>query len=113
MSRKLLELAQLKETTVTIDGETLRVREPNGLEMMEYRALRVSSLPDAIAYLIAHCVIEDREHLDDKGGKLTIKDVPVYTVEEAKQIARGHAKVFTPLVIAITGFDRDSAEKKS
>lgn len=113
MSRRLLELAALRETTVIIDGETLRIREPNGLEMMEYRAKRVTSLPEAIAYLISRCVIEDREHEDSEGKKLTLKDLPVFTLDESRKIANGHAKVFTPLVIALTGFDFDPTEKKS
>lgn len=99
MSRRLLELAQLKERTITIEGESVRIREPNGLQMMEYRALRKTDLPAAIAILIHECV------LGEDGAKL-------YTLEEAKQIAGGHAKVFTPLIVALTGFD-DTPEKKA
>lgn len=99
MSRKLLELASLAEKTITIAGESLRIREPNGLQMMEYRSLRKTDLAGAVAALIHACVV-------DEANK------PVYTLEEAKTLANGHADVFTPLIIALTSFD-DTAEKKS
>lgn len=100
MSRRLLELARLAETTVTIDGETLRVREPNGLEMMEYRARRVTDLEGALAHLIHHCVI-------DTDGK------PIYTEEEAKIVAGGHASVILPLVTKLLSFTRTTEKKSS
>lgn len=113
MSKRLLEIAALQETTVTIAGETLRIREPNGLQMMEYRNIRAGQranpetgalevkgdLVAAIAHLVHHCVI-------DAEGK------PIYTKEEALTLAGGHSEVFLPLVVAVTGFDR-GPEKKS
>lgn len=101
MSRRLLELAALKEATVNIEGEELRIREPNGLQMMEYRSRRLTNLPDAVAYLISVCVIETKDGAD----------VPVYSFDQAKLIANGHAKVFTPLIVAITAFNFDSQKK--
>lgn len=112
MSKRLLEIAALQETSVTIEGETLRIREPNGLQMMEYRNIRAGQKADpktgalevkpdligAIAHLVHHCVI------DAEGN-------PVYTKEEARTLAGGHSAVFLPLVVAVTGFDR--TEKKS
>lgn len=113
MSKRLLEIAALQETTVTIEGETLRVREPNGLQMMEYRSIRSGQRADqekgipevkpnlvgAVAHLIHHCVIDEADN-------------PVYTKEEALKLAGGHSMVAIPLLIAVTGFDRDP-EKKS
>lgn len=113
MSKRLLDLAALQETTVTIEGETLRVREPNGLQMLEYRNIRSGQRADpetgalevkpnlvgAVAHLVHHCVI-------DADGN------PVYTKEEALKLAGGHSVVSLPLLVAVTGFDRNP-EKKS
>lgn len=116
MSRRLLELARLNETTVVIEGETIRMREPNGLEMMEYRRLRAGSKGDptatppvpetppnltgAIAHLIHHCVI------DEHGAQ-------VYNVLEAQQIAGGRSQIFLPMLLAVMGFESSTTEKKS
>lgn len=112
MSRRLLELATLGETTVTIDGESLRVVEPNGWQMMEYRSLRNGQRADpktgqkeikpdlvgAVAHLIEHCVV-------DAEGK------PIYTAAEARKIAGGRSEVFLPLVVAVTGFEKPEKKK--
>lgn len=112
MSRRLLELATLAEKTIEIGGETVRVREPNGLQMMEYRRLRAGQREDkktgqpeikpdlvaAVAHLVEHCVI-------DAEGK------PIYSAAEALTIAGGRSEVFLPLIITITGFE--PPEKKT
>lgn len=112
MSRRLLELATLAETTVTIDGESLRVVEPNGWQMMEYRRLRAGQKADpktgqaevkpdlvaAVAHLVEHCVV-------DAEGE------PLYTAAESRTIAGGRSEVFLPLIVALTGFERPEKKK--
>lgn len=100
MSRRLLELARLHEQTVTIEGETIKIREPNGLQMMEYRRLRAAGdLTAAIAALIAGCCIDD-------DGK------PLYTKDEAHTLASAKSEIFLPLLLALMSFETP-AEKKS
>jgi hypothetical protein len=99
MSRRLLELARLHEQTVTIEGETIRIREPNGLQMMKYRQLRKEGdLTAAIASLIEGCCI-------DAEGKT------LYTAEEAKTLASAKSEIFLPLLLALMSFE-PAPEKK-
>lgn len=113
MSRRLLELARRRETIVEIAGEKIRVLEPNGFQMVVYRTLRNGTKPDpalgtlevkpdltgAVAHLIHHCCV-------DAEGQ------PLYTAEEAREIADGRSEVWLPITIAVTGFG-PKPEKKT
>lgn len=106
MSRKLLELARRAEQVVEIAGEKIRVLEPNGMQMIEFRRRKdgvkadadagVAALPpditSAIAHLVAHCCV------DEEGKRL-------YTEEEARILVDGRAEVSLPLLIAVSSFD--------
>lgn len=99
MSKRLLELARPRTEKLEIAGESVLVREPSALEHLEYRT-RLNGGRDmaaGIAYLLSACVV------DEKGA-------PVWTPEEAAEVARGRGEVWEPLVNAITGFVR--REKK-
>lgn len=100
MSRRLLELARLNEQTVTIEGETIRIREPNGAQMISYRKLRrEGNLTGAVAVLIEGSCI------DDKGA-------PLYTKEESLELASSRSEIFLPLLLALMSFETPAEKKR-
>lgn len=90
MSRRLLELAALRSEEIEVAGEKLWIMEPSAIVNMEYRARRKKDMADGVAFLMHKCVVTEPH------GE------PVYTLEEAGQIARGREEVWTPIVLAIT-----------
>lgn len=99
MSKRLLELATVREETVDIAGEKIRVREPSALQMLEHRRIRngdpeqkIAGDPSkALAYLIQTCCV------DGEGN-------PLWSESEALTLANGRQEVALPLINAVTGF---------
>jgi hypothetical protein len=99
VSKRLVELAAVRSEDVEIAGESVTVREPSALQMIEHRRLRngdteqkVDGDPGrALAYLIHVCCV------DQTGA-------PLWTEDEALTLANGRQEVALPLINAITGW---------
>lgn len=91
MSKRLVELAELRQEEIEIAGEKITVREPSALQMIEHRSRRVKDSGEALAYLIHACCV-------DPDGK------PLWTEAEALTLANGRQEVALPLINAITGW---------
>lgn len=105
MSKRLLELAEVRHEEIEIAGEKITVREPSALQMLENRRIKNGDPaekrePDqagALAYLIRECCVD-------------IEGKPLYDEREALILANGRSEVALPLINAITGWI--SREKK-
>jgi hypothetical protein len=98
MSKRLVELAEVRHIEVDIAGEKITVREPSALQMIEHRAIRRTDAGKALAYLIHECCVD-------------IEGKPLWTEDEALVLANGRQEVALPLINAITGWI--ASEKKA
>lgn len=97
MSKRLVELAEVRHQEIEIAGEKITVREPSALQIIEHRAMRREDASKALAYLIRECCVD-------------IEGKPLWTEEEAHIIATGRQEVALPIINAVTGWI--ASEKK-
>lgn len=104
----ILEAAELREEPLALtvqgsDGQKhvveLIIREPSAIESIEYRDRRRTDHTEAMAYLMALCVL----NADTRSMR--------WTLEQARKVAGGREEVWTPIVLTLTGFGK--REKKA
>lgn len=98
----LVAASKLRRRTVEIDQQTVTIREPDAFEYTEYQTrLKNEDKAGAVAHLLQHCVID----ADDR---------PLFTEDEAREVAKGSLRVAGVLAVAITRLieERSGDEKK-
>lgn len=88
---EMVEASQLRRSTATFRKRKILVREPSGLEHVDYISQGKTDKPAALASLFHSCVINE-------------DGTPAMTRAQADAIARGNSAVFVPLLNAILGF---------
>jgi hypothetical protein len=92
---KILDLAQINTTSITLGGEDFKVREPSALEMIRYRELvdetKGGSRAQGLAFLFETCIFNaDMTKAFDK--------------DDAMTIACGSTRVANPFISALMHF---------
>jgi hypothetical protein len=95
----LARAADVRTDEVTVDGITVRVREPSTAAHQRYSTLWVRGEDEAaLAHLFRHCVIN-------------AEGVPCLTDDQALQLARASSTLAQPIFMKIVGMARASEKK--